>query len=317
MAFEVILKRWLPILSHRNKLRLNYLFSSCLVNLHNEVQENKIDIISNMKKDLGSDILEKIPFSLPSCLGMYVCIMYISMVWYNERRYMDRAYYLSLLYIDLDYTIDNTKNPDKYVKFIDQFLKRDMYLLKKGMPLPPLPEGYNNLVWYRKMIGRDLGILTKVIELFEAEVHSGIIQRKSTSKKQLKDITIRKAGKTAELMCIILEITNNDMIQDVVHVGYIAQLIDDLYDLDEDKLMGINTLISYELSKRGNVDRIAKEIITLIGGLDHKYNILRIILLNITMYIITRRCDYISTPMLMVIDKYTNLDYRYNLKLEL
>jgi hypothetical protein len=317
MEFELVLKRWLPILSHGNKIRINYIISSCIDSLREEVGEDRIGIITNMKNDLGVDTIKKIPFSLPSCLGMYVCIIYISMVWYNERRHMDRAYYLSLLYIDLDYTIDNVENSDKYVKFVDDFLQHDMSKLKKGMPLPPLPEGHKNLVWYRKMVGRDLNILSKVIELFQAEVQSGIIQRKRTSRNELKDITIRKAGKTAELMCAILEIDNKDMIQDVISVGYIAQLMDDLYDLDEDKLMGINTLITHEVSKRGNVDRIVKELIVLIGGLHHKYNFLRIILLTISMYIISRRCDYISTPLLLLIDKYTSLDYRYNLKLEL
>jgi hypothetical protein len=309
------LSRWIRVFSHREKIRLNYFFKS----LVGEIRESNSDIsiVKDMRRDLGSEIIDNIPCALPSCLGMFIAISFLSITWYNNIRFKERAYYASLLYIDLDYTIDNSDDPSEYIRFIGDFINDDVKALTTGAELSPVPEGHRNLTWYRAMIGRNLKILTKVQELFNVEVLSSYIQSKSNSRKKLNEITKDKSGKTGEFICAILEIEDGDMIKDVINVGYISQLIDDMYDIREDMKENINTMPSHDIIKRGNMDDVLIETIIGIGSLDCKYNLLRYILLLITLYIVTRHYQYFSKKLLVYIDPYTILDFRYHLDLDL
>lgn len=312
MEIRDILDRWLPILSHKRKLELNYLIQTILDEIKLNIEKGTIEIVERIKEDLGDIVFREVPSSIISCIGMIICISYVSMVWYNDRRHVERAYHASLLYIDLDYTIDRKDDSDEYVKFIGEFIYSDLEALKSGKELQSIPDGHKNIKWYRSLIGRNINILNKVIELFNAEVDSSRIQTKTKSYKKIKRITVQKSKKTAEFICAILEIDNVEMIDEVIRWGYITQLIDDIYDIEDDMKVGILTMPVYELRKRGNIDKVVIEAITTIDSIPSRYNLLKVIFLYILTYVLTKFSKLITIDLMKIIDPYTTIDYRYN-----
>ena len=316
-----ILGKWLSITNHRKKIRYNYFAGSLLYIIKNNQNDSSdisdTEIYNKFKKEI-SNLSEFPPEALAAGIGMYMIMSYLSYRVHGEIINKDSIFYICLLYIDLDYIIDSTKNPKKYISSVQKFIESDRKEYKRTGKIKEYTGNDRRFVWYRKIVEENLNLIEHIYNLFVSEAKSYFIQKKTpfVTRSFLKSITKEKSKCTAELLCAILNIFDLNVIQDVVQLGYISQILDDMFDLDEDRRDGIHTLVTFELENSGNIDNLFEELLEKIDNIENKYNEIRIGMFYLALYTISKY-KILSREMMLLVEPYILLDHRYNINLKL
>jgi len=312
-----MINRWAPTTSHRYKVRINYIVGYILSKLKLTIYNGDVGLTRNILDDIGYT-LKLSQYSITSCISMYAVICIVSMIYYHKIKNFNSIYYASILYIDSDYTVDLSPEPQEYIDHINSIIQDDIKWYESHGEIPECDEKTDkNIRWYRLMIKDRPQAIYKVFDLFDSEIRSSVIQmKKNISREELMKITLEKSKDTAHFMCAILDIDDDDFRDTLSFIGYICQLVDDFYDMDEDKKAGIKTLFTYDMEKYGNVDQLFEEIIKCLYSLDNKYNLIRLCMLHFTLYIPTK-FNVISTVLMLQIEPYILVDNRYGVSLEM
>lgn len=312
---EKVLEKWMPITSRATRASINRILRGIL----DDVRDGKVglgSLVHRMVNDLGW-LTNIAPEALTAGIGMYYMMSYMSFKVHGQVINEPLIYYTCLLYVDLDYILDSSsEDKDRYIHDVKQFLLYEKTCIRKNKALPPIrhkvvngvPQG-NRYVWCRKLIEHNTMLIDPIMELFSAEVHSYRFQRVGISRKKLLRITYSKAKTTNDLLCAILNITNIAQIKAFAHAGYISQLLDDMYDIENDNRDNIETLATYDLRMDGNMDRTFSLAIGEIGEMKRDLNELRMMFLATATYIPTKS-RVLSMCMYHTIEPYILVDAR-------
>lgn len=306
-SVEKVLKKWLVVISRSTRATINRL-TQCLLNDVKYGHVGLNSLVYRMMNELG-ELTFIAPEALSASIGMYYMMNYMSFKVHGHLICESLAYYTCLLYVDVDYTLDSSLyNKEAYTHEVLEFLTRDKECIDSGKPL--MDDGnVRRYVWYRKLIQYNPSLINPILELFRAEIQSHKIQRVGASFEELLAVTKHKSVTTNLLLCAILKIDNVEYIEAFSHAGYISQLLDDMYDLENDRRDNIETLATYDLRTNGTLDNTFSLVVTEIGKMRCELNELRMAFLTFLVYIPTKS-KVLSSEFLHMIDPYILVDAR-------
>jgi len=226
------------------------------------------------------------------CFGLLWITSIILIGYVNN---LDQLFYISLLYGIIDHFVDSTINESDKVDLIN--------LMKERVYNPIITDTDPNIIkiicqCYNAILVNQPNIKNHLIEAFISEIISAKIQTSSfkqsfnhmnvyklgSTVRQYNSvydlylqITRWKGGATVLAMIDMIMITNN--IEDEYDLGCCIQLCDDIADMFDDINLDINTAVTENYSKHGNIDHIVRHTILLIDQLNGKYNAIKPVLI--------------------------------------
>lgn len=303
-----VLERWMWICSHRTRIIANGLIHYFLQG----IRGGKIewgDTITRFRNELG-ELADIAPEATSAGVVMYYLMCFISMKVHGKVINDNLLYHTALLYVDLDYILDSSSiDKTKYMTDVTTFLRRDEQSIAYGNKLEDCGNE-RRYRWYRTLVHHNPALIDCVLSLFFIEVESHRVQRVGVTRDELSRITYHKSRETSKLLYSILEVNDETMRETIIAAGYIAQLLDDMHDIEQDNRDGIETLATHDLRVYGNIDQLFSMTISLINDLPLTFNDLRIGFLIMLLYIASKR-RVLSSKMRHVIDPYILMDARY------
>lgn len=310
-----ILDKWITVNSHKDKIIYNYTAGAILHNINSD--ENCGEIYNMFRSEIY-DLSGFPPEAIAAGIGMYTIMCYLSYKVHGNILDKSSIFYICLLYIDLDYRVDHIDNPHSYIKNVKSFIEKDLEDYHEHSKLDVYNGEDKRFIWYRNIVEKNPDLIRLVYDLFTSEVKSYYIQKQSfiISEDILRKITKEKSKNTAKLICGILDITDPEIIDQVIELGYISQILDDILDLDEDKRDNIKTMVTHQIKYCGNIDKLFNELISLIDGVKGEYNELKILMIHLSLYAISKY-KILSSKFMIMVEPYILIDHRYNVDLKL
>lgn len=296
-----IVRRWLPNIDHDDKVKLNNILTGTEITSGTLLLRKYISLLKPYSKILRIDHNPREEDCIASgAVFFYGCLCYI-MHFNNSGSHIEDILYYNILYILVDHYIDDIK-VSSIVKHhaIDQMfmLLHDPMCYKKLNLSDPSFELI--AITYHKLISRCPAAKRSIIKLFQSEIDGLSIQNKSNHTRNVYyDIALRKGGETMEVLRSIVD--NDDLSQATYHLGTIVQLLDDMLDVNSDMKNNINTIATYDLINKGNLDELWTDTIYRINDIDPKFIIFKILFMFFAVYIPYRNENAFTSELVSVV----------------
>lgn len=135
-------------------------------------------------------------------------------------------------------------------------------------------------------------------KLFQSEVESVKVQSSSTRSRDQYMISSEKKGMYTT--AVIQSLLGGEVTEDILNLGAIIQLIDDIIDIDEDRDESINTIATHDKE----LDKLVMHISNMICSLSTSYSYVKVLLYQLLLYGITKHKDKLSSQVLSVVSPY-------------
>lgn len=140
--------------------------------------------------------------------------------------------------------------------------------------------------------------LSYFYKLFQLEVESVKVQ--SSSSRSRDEYLICSEKKGMYTTAVIQSLLGGEVTGDILNLGAIIQLIDDIIDIDEDREEGINTIATHDKE----LDKLICHISGMICSLSASYSYVKVLLYQLLLYGITKHKSKLSSQTLSVVTPY-------------
>jgi len=283
-------KKWLPPIIEDDKNAVINILTGTEITFGIPLLRKYIEMLQPYTKILGISGKNNKPREA-DCVAsgivfFYGCLFYI-MHFPGWGNHIEDIFLYNLLYILVDHYIDdikvdpNTKNiaiSQMFILIKDPLAYTDMSLID--------PILRTIAIVYHRLIIRCPSTKDSIIKLFNVEIEGLFIQKNNYFSREIYyDIALRKGGYTMQLLQNIVGNQDPTIAEASFKLGGIMQLIDDLIDTLYDKENGINTIATYDLEHKGNLDDLWIDIMNRIDAIDSRFIIFKILYTIFAVYI--------------------------------
>lgn len=131
-------------------------------------------------------------------------------------------------------------------------------------------------------------------KLFQVEVESVKVQ--SSPPRSRDEYLISSEKKGMYTTAVIQSLLGGEITEDILNLGAIIQLIDDIIDIDEDREESINTIATHDKE----LDKLICHISGMICGLSASYSYVKVLLYQLLLYGVTKHKSKLSSQVLLV-----------------
>lgn len=214
--------------------------------------------------------------------------------------YDDAILHFILIYINIDYTLDNPKISKADKKSIireckDYFQHLDISKIKNSQILPSV----KSINYILENSNCKLSTLKKC---FIEEKKTSKMQKTCKDRNTLLEICKRKAHACFEVLFDILGVVENDS----KNLSFLGQLIDDLFDLENDIADEIKTIVTHDVENFKSLKKLIDTFLYTIDGLENKLHS-TIFTYAIIMYAATS--PYLPQDYIRIFKKYYPLEW--------
>lgn len=235
----------------------------------------------------------------------YTCLFYI-MHFRNWGYHIEDILLYNILYILVDHYIDDINvGSEKKTAVIEQMRKlvdnpkchEEMKLIDPSLKVIAIV--------YDRLLTRCPNIKKHILNLFESEIEGLIIQNNhSLDEKTYYGIAEKKGGHTVLVLQAIMNKSDDRTNNASFNLGKIIQLIDDSQDVDVDSKNNISTIATHQFKSFGNIDNLWIHIVENITALDPMFNIFKILLMFVMMYLPDKNPHLYSAKLRQATNKY-------------
>jgi hypothetical protein len=274
------ISRWLPYFSTKDKQIMMQVLTGPDRTFGMPLIEKYLDFLMPYLDVLG--LINGNPrendCAVSGLIFFYGCLIYI-MHFQKWGDHVEDIFHYNLLYLLVDHYIDDIKldSSVKNIAIEQMFILINDPLQYNSIPLID-PILKTIAITYHKLITRCPAAKPQIIKLFMAEIDGLAVQRNpSLDRSQYYNMALNKGGYTLQVIPYILGITDVETITAAYHIGTIMQLIDDSIDVFADRNCNINTIATFDLKTKGNLDELWMDIVDRIMLIDQQVVIFKIL----------------------------------------
>jgi hypothetical protein len=304
-----VLSKWLIPTQPQNKVDL--------INLQN------LNLISNYMYDIDfipfikafSDRLNSINyyFSNSEKVSGAFCFygsLFTSLLNFGHVESIDDLFTFALGYMLIDHFLDNKdiclKEKEEKIREIGDYLLNGI-VYENNELIQVIQERYNDLILRKPYCKKYfLHLFRAEWEGHKLEKNNNLTQNQDQTRFHYLDICEKKGGYTALCIASIMDLLSNEedgKSKNAYNLGDCIQRVDDMLDIDDNKELGIYTLIRYDIENK-NVDQYIYETCVLIENLSSNYNFFKPILLTGIILSIHDHPHIVSEDLFLLIKSY-------------
>ena len=312
-VFEIV-NRWTLLFSDNDKQIFMNSISQIDTILSDMYLDHYVEFVYSYAKDLRIDTntMRENDCLASGIIFFYGCLLYIMHFpdWHN---YIESIYWYNILYLLVDHYIDDNSIDEEVKKIaITQMsiIIKNPSLVTTINVVDPILLTIANV--YQKLITKHPATKKSIIQLFQAEIEGLDIQNNpACTEKEYYDIATKKGGYTMLVLYDIVSNTNEDLKNASYHIGTIMQLIDDGIDVLADKNKNINTIATYYLNDKKNLDDLWFHLIRLIDDIHPYFMSYKAVYMFFAVYIPDRLAECYSKQLRAQTTTRNIFDYNY------
>ena len=309
-----VLSQWLPRLSQTDKDTLKRAIIESDGRFAYPLMHKYIDLVEPYLDILNIDSEQEPDCPASGFIFFFGCIL-LSMHFHDWGEHINDIFNYHLLYMLVDHFIDSVNlHPETKSKSIKQM---------KALVISPdlindieVSHDILKIITqvYLKIINGNPKIKKSLIKAFSAEIDGISVQNtEKLTREEYYQVAFNKGGSTLQVILTILGVTDEQLLNDIYHVGGIMQIIDDCIDVAADISNGINTIATHELRTTGCLDGLWIDVLTKVMDINPKFNIYKFLYSALMVYVPNQLTENYTDELREITNQYNIFDNDYQI----